>query len=157
MNENFITETHFNRKLCREFISYVNLHKQIWLYALLLVLVSILEYRNSHSIERIGLFILAMFLMYFVASYISMLILVKRSGKSLKIRFYEHHMFIETDTKREKIPYNTISKIVERDTCFYLFLKKNKGSFIIEKKGFSKGNVTKFYNFMTDHLSIKAT
>lgn len=155
MNENFITETHFTRKLCRDFVSYVNLHRQLWLYIAVLILISVLEYMNNRSLERVALFIAAMVIMYFFSSYISALILAKRNGKFLKLRFYEHHMFAETEIKREKVSYETLSKIVELDKYFYLFFTRNRGAFIIEKDGFSKGSNTKFYDFINTHLPEK--
>lgn len=155
MNEKFITETHFTKKNCRDFVNYVNIHRQIWVYLLVLVLISALEYNNNHSWERVFMFIVAMVIMYFFSSFISSLILVKRNGNSLKLRFYERHMYVETDNNREKITYETINKLVERDDYFYLFFTKHRGAFIIEKKGFSKGNIAKFSDFINEHIPKK--
>ncbi|TCS78426.1 YcxB family protein [Pectinatus cerevisiiphilus] len=155
MNEKFITRTNFNKSLCRDFVSYINLHRQIWLYVVVLVVIGILEYVNNRSAERVMMFVLVMIGMYFISSYISSLILTKRNGKFLKIRFYEHHMFAETEHKREKITYELLNRIVERDKCFYLFFTKNRGAFIIEKAGFEKGSVDKFYDFIKSHLPVK--
>ncbi len=156
MNEKFITETHFNKQLCRDFVRYVSIHKQMWLYIVMLALISVIEYKNTHSPERVGLFFAAMVAMFIVSNYISAIILTKRNGAFLKLRFYDHHMFAETETKREKIMYDTISKLVERDKCFYLFFRRGKGAFIIEKSGFSKGNADKFQDFINSCLPKKA-
>ncbi|WP_196593328.1 YcxB family protein [Pectinatus sottacetonis] len=155
MNEKFITETHFTKKLCHDFVNYINLHRQIWLYIIILVIISLLEYKNSHSIERVLMFIGAMIIMYFISSFASTFILLKRNGKFLKLHFYEHNMFVETEKKREKISYDTIQKIVEQDKYFYLFFTQNRGAFIVEKAGFSKGNMNKFSDFIKNHLSQK--
>lgn len=156
MNEKFITQTNFNRSLCRDFVNYINLHRQLWLYIAVLILISVLEYANNRSVERVGMFIIVMVTMYFISGYISAFVLAKRNGKFLKIRFYEHHMFVETENKREKVTYDTLNKIVERDKYFYLFFTRNRGAFIIEKAGFAKGSMDEFNGFIKTRLSVKS-
>lgn len=155
MNEKFVTETNITRKKCYDFVNYVNFYRQWWLYAIIFVLVIILEYMQTHSWQSIILYLLAIAAICYLSNQLSSFILWRRYGKSLKISFFDNNFFAQTAKGREKISYGTIKSITERPHYFYIFFQRGRGAFIIGKNDFKKGNCENFLSFIKEKTEKK--
>lgn len=74
--------------------------------------------------------------------------------KEFTFKFYKKYLIISDKKKSEKIQYWELKKIYETKDFFYLYIDKSH-AFLLNKKTFTKGNISEFSKFIKRKIWFK--
>ena len=76
-----------------------------------------------------------------------------KNEEEFEFIFYDEIIVVKKNQEEERIKYRKICKVFENRGYFYLYVNKND-ALILNKKGFSYGNVEKFKEFVLKKSKI---
>ena len=155
----FKNTTKYNKTIYLEFLQF---HKKKFglkytLYTILIIFLLLFLVIMQIKFHRIDIAIIICFVItcFFLWRYLHPASEVSKDFKSEKIQneqkftflFYEKHFKIRANLQTDMIKYNTLYKVFETPTFFYLYLDKTH-SLLLNKETFSIGSSDDFSNFI---------
>ncbi len=166
MELKFKNVTKFNDKMYDEFLRFhtkKNLLKYIFSILIIVIALSYVIIYNIKISNIKSIFLIFIFMIFIVLyKIISPKIKIKQEKESKKIKeeyefefwFYEDYFLIKRLEKQEKFLYRHIYRAYETNNFFYLYINKDN-AFILNKKGFLKGSIEDFKDFISVKCILK--
>ena len=159
MKPEFKNTTKYSKEMYLKFIEFHNqkygLKFQIYTFFFIILLIYCITINIIYSNTQAAILFIIVLGLVIYKRYFSQKEIIKEELKSEKIEkenifhfyFYEKYFKIKSNELEDKVKYRKLYKIHQTEEYYYLYIDHTH-SYIIDKKGFTKGNVEEFYQFI---------
>ena len=163
----FINITKSSKKIYYEFLEFHNRKFgkkeaiQTFLFFAVLIYLIVFNVKNGNFLFPVIILLIAMLLGFFY-NVLHKEKVVKKELKSSKIKnqeeityeFYNLYFDVIKNSKRNRVWYLRIHRIYQDNLNFYFYLDKTH-ALLIDKKGFVKGNLSEFKEYVSKRCLFK--